>query len=139
LNIFQHDFTIKTSGREMINITPNVADIVALSKFSKGICQVFIHHTSASLLVCENAEKSVQHDLEVFMGQLVSDGDEIFSHITEGPDDMPSHIRSVLTQTTLSVPLSKGALDLGQWQGLYLWEHRLKAHTRRMTVTLLGI
>jgi secondary thiamine-phosphate synthase enzyme len=99
---------------------------------------LFIHHTSASLVVCENADPTVRHDLERFAGRLVSDGDPLFRHDSEGPDDMPAHIRTILTQTSLSIPVEGGHCDLGTWQGVFLWEHRTSPHRRRVSVTVLG-
>ncbi|NNF16110.1 MAG: YjbQ family protein, partial [Gammaproteobacteria bacterium] len=103
---------------------------------SSGVCHVFIHHTSASLMVCENADPEVLADLERFMFRLVPDGDSLFEHIAEGPDDMPAHVRSVLTQTHLTLPIANGRCDLGTWQGVFLWEHRTAPHSRRITVSV---
>jgi secondary thiamine-phosphate synthase enzyme len=97
-----------------------------------------LHHTSASLILCENADPSVRRDLERFFARLVPDGDPIFRHTTEGPDDMPAHIRSILTQNSLTLPVQGGACDLGTWQGVYLWEHRAMGHRRRLSVSVLG-
>jgi secondary thiamine-phosphate synthase enzyme len=105
---------------------------------TRGLCTVFVHHTSASLIISENADADVRRDLDAFMARLVPDGDAIFRHTAEGPDDMPSHVRSALTQTSLGIPIARGRCDLGTWQGLYLWEHRRAAHQRRITVTLVG-
>jgi len=122
----------------MIDITEKVADFVKQSATLTGLCHVFLHHTSASLVICENADPLVQRDMEAFMSRLIPDGDEIFQHIDEGLDDMPSHVRSILTQSFLMVPVTGGKLALGRWQGLYLWEHRLRGNNRKMTVTLMG-
>jgi secondary thiamine-phosphate synthase enzyme len=102
------------------------------------LCHVFVHHTSASLMLCENADPAVRRDLETFMSRVAPDGDPAFTHRDEGPDDMPAHVRSVLTQTGLSIPVSGGRCALGTWQGIYLWEHRLAAHRRQVTVTVQG-
>jgi secondary thiamine-phosphate synthase enzyme len=99
---------------------------------------VFVHHTSASLILCENADPTVRNDLEAFARRLVPDGDPMFEHTAEGPDDMPAHVRSILTQSTLSIPVAGARADLGTWQGLYLWEHRHAGHPRKITVTVLG-
>jgi secondary thiamine-phosphate synthase enzyme len=99
---------------------------------------VFVHHTSASLMVCENADPLVRADLERFFAKLVPDGDPLFEHTDEGPDDMPSHVRSILTQTSLGLPIRGGKLDLGTWQGIYLYEHRHAPHRRRISVTIVG-
>lgn len=98
----------------------------------------FLHHTSASLVICENGDPVVQQDVERFLQRLVPDGDPLFKHIDEGPDDMPSHIRTMLTQSFIVVPLAKKHLVLGTWQGVYLFEHRIKPHERTITVTLQG-
>ncbi len=103
-----------------------------------GLATVFIHHTSASLIICENADPSVRRDLEAFAARLVPDGDQLFTHDAEGPDDMPAHVRTVLTQTSIGIPIEDGALALGTWQGLYVWEHRTAPHRRRVTVTVIG-
>ena len=131
-------FTVRTKGRETREITAEVQRIVAGTGVLNGLCNVFIHHTSASLIVCENAAPDVRRDLERFAARLVPDGDPLFRHTDEGPDDMPAHVRSILTQTSLSLPVKEGRCDLGVWQGIYLWEHRTSAHSRRITVSILG-
>jgi secondary thiamine-phosphate synthase enzyme len=136
--IKQHTLTIDTPGRGTCDITRQITDMVAGAGISAGLCHVFVHHTSASLMLCENADPAVRRDLERFMAKLAPDGDPSHEHDAEGPDDMPAHIRSVLTQTELSIPISGGRVALGTWQGLYLWEHRSHAHRRRITVTLHG-
>ena len=103
-----------------------------------GLCHLFVHHTSASLIIQENADPDVRRDLEAYFARLVPDGDPLFLHTEEGPDDMSAHIRSVLTATQLTIPVTRGRLDLGTWQGVYLWEHRTAPHQRRVTVTVLG-
>ncbi|PRQ04094.1 hypothetical protein ENSA5_11420 [Enhygromyxa salina] len=130
--------TVATSGRETYDITSRVQRAVAKSGIRVGLCNVFIHHTSASLIVCENADPEVRRDLERFIARLVPDGDPLFAHIDEGEDDMPAHVRSVLTQTAITMPVARGKLPLGTWQGIYLWEHRLAAHGRRVTITVQG-
>lgn len=134
----QANLTIETSGRSLIDITARINDVVAGSGVAMGLCHVFIHHTSASLIINENADPDVQTDLETFISDLVADGDPRFVHTAEGPDDMSAHIRSALTQTSLTIPVSKGCLALGTWQGVFLWEHRHRPHHRRLTVTLTG-
>ena len=134
----QHSISLPTRGRATIEITRDVEAVVENSTIDQGLCHVFIHHTSASLLVTENADSNVRHDLETWMAKQVRDGDPAFRHDQEGPDDMAAHIRSVLTQTELSIPIQSGKLALGTWQGLFLWEHRFQAHQRKITVTLLG-
>jgi secondary thiamine-phosphate synthase enzyme len=132
------ELTIATRGRGTYDITREVAAIVGESATREGLATVFIHHTSASLIICENADPSVRRDLEAFAARLVPDGDPMFSHDAEGDDDMPAHVRTVLTQTSLGVPIAEGRLALGTWQGLYLWEHRTAPHRRRVTVTVIG-
>ncbi len=102
------------------------------------MCHIFIHHTSASLVLCENADPAVRTDLESFMAKLIPDGDPMFDHTMEGPDDMPAHIRSILSKMDLTIPVNNGRSALGTWQGIYLWEHRVRAHNRLVTVTVMG-
>ncbi len=136
--VYQRQLRFSTRGRGTSNISHDVADVIRDSGISQGICQVFIHHTSASLILCENADPTVRTDLETFMKKMVPDGDRMFQHVDEGPDDMPAHVRSVLTQGTLSIPVNGGRDTLGTWQGIYLWEHRTHPHSRRVTVTVIG-
>lgn len=131
-------FTIDTRGRGTVEITDRVARVVADSGVGRGLCTVFVHHTSASLIICENADPSVRSDLERYFARLVPDGDPIFRHTLEGPDDMPAHVRSILTQSSLSIPVAGGRCDLGTWQGIFLWEHRAGGHRRRVTVSVIG-
>jgi secondary thiamine-phosphate synthase enzyme len=128
----------QTRGRGTTEITREVERVVRESMVDRGLCTVFIHHTSASLIVCENAAAEVRRDLERFFARLVPDGDPDFLHTDEGPDDMPAHVRSILTQTSISLPVNEGRCDLGTWQGIYLWEHRTAPHHRRVTVTVLS-
>lgn len=130
---------MSTRGRGTYDITSDVAKIVATSGARDALATVFIQHTSASLIVCENADPRVRSDLEAFAARLVPDGDAIFAHDDEGPDDMPAHVRSVLTQTSIGIPVIAGRLGLGTWQGLYVWEHRTAPHRRQVTVTLIGV
>lgn len=134
----QADLEQATQGRGTYDVTAALQRLVRGSGVQRGLCTVFVHHTSASLLICENADPDVRSDLERFFARLVPDGDRLFEHVAEGPDDMPSHVRSALTQTSLGLPIRKGQLDLGTWQGLYLYEHRHAPHTRRISVTILG-
>ena len=129
---------VETRGRGIVDITAQVQMLVGRSGVKTGLCHLFIHHTSASLLITENADPEVHRDLERFMARLVPDGDPMFKHDDEGPDDMPSHVRAVLTQTSIAVPVLAGRCDLGTWQGIYVWEHRHAAHRRRLTITVLG-
>jgi len=134
---FQDTFSIATRGRGTTDITARVRSLVAAAEIDSGLAHVFLHHTSASLMLCENADPDVRADLERFMARLTPDGDPLFEHTAEGPDDMPAHVRSVLTQTGLSIPVRAGQCDLGTWQGVYLWEHRTSPHERRITVTVI--
>ncbi|MEA3242604.1 MAG: secondary thiamine-phosphate synthase enzyme YjbQ [Pseudomonadota bacterium] len=136
--VYQSSFKVATGGRGIYPIKRDVEERVKASGIHTGISLIFLHHTSASLILCENADPEVQVDLERFMARLVPDGDSIFRHVDEGPDDMPAHVRSILTSNSLSVPISSGRCDLGIWQGIYLWEHRRIPHQRRITVTVHG-
>jgi len=122
----------------MVEVTDEVRRCVADARLTAGLCNVFIQHTSASLFLNENADPAVQQDLEMFFAALVPDGDPRFSHTAEGPDDMPAHIRAVLTTSTLTLPISAGRLALGTWQGIYVWEHRHSPHRRRLLLTFYG-
>ena len=132
------DIEVRTQGRGTHDLTARIQSAVRESGLDDGLCQLFCQHTSASLMLCENADPDVRHDLETFMQQLVPDGDPMFRHIAEGPDDMPAHVRTLLTQSSLSLPVRDGRCALGTWQGIYLWEHRHSGHRRRIVVTLLG-
>ena len=136
--MFQEELVIETRNRGSVDITTQVAAAVDASDVDDGLCHLFIRHTSASLMVNENADPAVLSDLETFMHDLVPDGDPRFRHTAEGPDDMPAHIRSVLTQTDLSIPVRGGRLALGTWQGIYLWEHRSTPHSRIVLVSVQG-
>jgi len=138
MNIKQESFALTTSGRSTIEITNQVNDCVSKSEMNTGLCHVFLQHTSASLMLCENADPDVQKDLETFMSGMVTDGDERFVHTAEGDDDMAAHIRTVMTQNGLTIPVSNGELALGTWQGIFLWEHRYRSHNRRVIVTVIG-
>jgi secondary thiamine-phosphate synthase enzyme len=129
---------VDTRGRGLTEITRRIADWVGASGMTDGLLTVFVRHTSASLLIQENADPDVQRDLERFFARLVPDGDRLFEHDAEGPDDMPAHVRSALTATQLSVPLADGALALGTWQGIYLYEHRTRGHRRQVVLHLIG-
>jgi len=136
--MYQTEIDLDTRGRGTYDITSRVEAAVRAAGVDTGLCHVFTTHTSASLLLCENADPDVRRDLETFMSDLVPDGDPRFVHTAEGPDDMPAHVRSVLTQSGLTIPISAGRLALGTWQGVYLWEHRSAAHRRRVIVTVQG-
>jgi secondary thiamine-phosphate synthase enzyme len=132
------ELTVATKGRGTYDITAEVAAVVHASAAREGLATVFVHHTSASLIICENADPSVRRDLETFAAKLVPDGDRMFTHDAEGDDDMPAHVRTILTQTSIGVPIARGKLALGTWQGLYLWEHRTSPHRRQISVTVIG-
>jgi len=136
--LFQSSFQVATRGRGSYSISGDIGVRLEESGIRAGICLIFLHHTSASLILCENADPEVRADLERFMSRLVPDGDPIFRHVDEGPDDMPAHVRSILTSNSLSVPVSDGRCDLGIWQGVYVWEHRQAAQRRRVTLTVYG-
>jgi secondary thiamine-phosphate synthase enzyme len=136
--MYREQLTIETRRRGTREITPEVQQVIARSTIERGLCSLFIHHTSASLIVCENADPTVRHDLERFAARLAPDGDPLFQHDSEGPDDMPAHIRSIVTLTSLTIPVENGRCDLGTWQGVFLWEHRTSPHRRRITVSVTG-
>ncbi|MEM6986440.1 MAG: secondary thiamine-phosphate synthase enzyme YjbQ [Pseudomonadota bacterium] len=136
--MFQQRLTIATSGRATLDITGEVARVVRASGVDVGMCSVFIRHTSASLMITENADPDVQRDLETAFARLAPDGDPANVHTMEGPDDMPSHTRSVLTQTQLNVPIADGRMLLGTWQGIFLWEHRYRPHRREIVVSVFA-
>lgn len=132
----RREFTVHTRGREFCEITRDLAAVAQGSGVLEGLCSVFVPHTSASLLPGENWDPSVRRDLEAFMRRLAPDGDPRYEHDAEGPDDMPAHIRAMLTQSSLVIPVADGRLQLGTWQGIYLWEHRTSPHERRVIVTV---
>jgi secondary thiamine-phosphate synthase enzyme len=136
--VYQCSFEVATRGRGSYSIREAAEQGLSESGIKVGVGLVFVHHTSASLILCENADPEVRADLERFMTRLVPDGDPLFRHVDEGPDDMPAHVRSILTSNSLSVPVTAGRFDLGVWQGIYLWEHRQAAHRRRITLTVCG-
>jgi secondary thiamine-phosphate synthase enzyme len=136
--VFRHSITLRTPGRGFVLLTPEVAKAVAASSIREGLCNVFVKHTSASLLISENADPAVHRDLERFMQRIAPDGSPDYEHDAEGPDDMPAHIRSTLTGSSLAIPVADGQLLLGTWQGIYLWEHRLARHAREVIVTVVG-
>ena len=136
--IEQQEIRVATQGRGTYDLSRQIQDIVTQSGISTGLCNVFIRHTSASLMLCENADPAVLRDMETWMSRVVPDGDPDFVHTAEGPDDMPAHVRSVLTQSDLNLPVSDGRCALGTWQGVFLWEHRYRAHSRKVLVTVQG-
>ena len=135
---FQETIEVATRGRGTYELTDTVHQVVAACGAKRGLCHVFVHHTSASLMLCENADPAVRRDLEAFMSRLTPDGDPLYTHTAEGADDMPAHVRTVLTQSGLGIPVTGGRCALGTWQGVYLWEHRHGAHRRRVTITVQG-
>jgi secondary thiamine-phosphate synthase enzyme len=134
----QQILQFETRGRGSRDITPEVAGIVAASGLACGLVQVFVQHTSCSLTITENADPDVRRDLETVLARLAPDGDPSWRHQDEGPDDMAAHVRSVLTDTAITVPIAGGRLLLGTWQGIYLWEHRTTAHRRTVVVTVIS-
>jgi len=133
-----HELTLATRGRDFYEFTHAVAELVGQSRMQTGLCTLHLRHTSASLLIQENADPEVRRDFERFFARLVPDGDPLFEHTAEGDDDMPAHVRTALTAVNLSIPIAAGSLALGTWQGIYLWEHRTHPHRRQVTVHLLG-
>ena len=136
--VYQKNFFFETRGRGTYEITREINQVILEAGVERGICQVFIHHSSASLTLCENADTSVRGDLERFMARLVPDGDPMFSHTLEGPDDMAAHVRAILTKMDLSIPVTNGRGALGTWQGIYLFEHRSRPHRREIVLHLIG-
>jgi secondary thiamine-phosphate synthase enzyme len=134
----QREIQVATRGRGTYDLTSEVQAVVRESGVQTGMCNVFVRHTSASLMLCENADPAVMRDLETFMSRIAPDGDPANTHVAEGPDDMPAHVRSIITHADLNLPVREGRCDLGTWQGVYLWEHRLRAHQRKVTVTVTG-
>ena len=125
---------VETHGQGLYEITSKVQSFVTDSSVRDGLCTVFVRHTSASLVIQENADPSARHDLERWLARLVPEGDPFYTHDTEGPDDMPAHIRAALTATSLSIPIMNGKLVLGTWQGIYLWEHRRRGSARELVL-----
>jgi secondary thiamine-phosphate synthase enzyme len=133
-----HEFIIRTRGRGLYEFTDEIGSWVSQGKFKDGLVTLHVRHTSASLLIQENADPDVRRDLETFFANIVPDGDPMFIHTAEGDDDMPAHIRTALTTVNLSIPVSAGRLALGTWQGVYLWEHRKASHSRKITAHFIG-
>jgi secondary thiamine-phosphate synthase enzyme len=134
----QSEIAVGTGGAGLLNITSEVERVVEDSGVALGVCTVFISHTSASLVIQEGADPSARRDLERFLERLVPEGDIMYTHTAEGPDDMPSHVRSALTNSSLSIPVAAGRLALGTWQAVYLWEHRRRGSRRHVLVHVLG-
>ncbi|HZT23851.1 MAG TPA: secondary thiamine-phosphate synthase enzyme YjbQ [Verrucomicrobiae bacterium] len=133
-----HELTLTTRGRGLVEFTDQVERWLTENEFRDGLLTIHLRHTSASLLIQENADPDVRRDLEAFFQRLVPDGDSLFLHTTEGDDDMPAHIRAALTTVNLSIPVRAGQMALGTWQGIYLWEHRRRSHTRRVALHFIG-
>jgi secondary thiamine-phosphate synthase enzyme len=136
--IEQRRLRFNTRGRGTLDVTQDIERVVSSSGIRSGLCSVFLQHTSASLILCENADPTVRDDLETLLGRLAPDGDPAYQHDTEGPDDMAAHARSVLTSNSLTIPVTEGRLALGTWQGVYLFEHRVQPQARQVIVTLSG-
>jgi len=133
-----HELVIRSRGRGFQEFTGELTALVQKSGLQMGLATLHLQHTSASLLIQENADPEVRRDLERFFARLIPDGDALFCHTAEGDDDMPAHVRTALTTVNLGIPIANGRLTLGTWQGIYLWEHRAQSHTRRVVVHLLG-
>ena len=134
----QHELLIPTRGRGLYEVTRPIGEWVGKQGVECGLLTIHVRHTSASLLIQENADPDVRRDLEAFFARLVPDGDALFIHTVEGDDDMPAHVRTALTAVNLSVPVARGRLGLGTWQGVYLWEHRKASHSRAILLHLSG-
>ncbi len=138
MNTHQTIINFQTKGRNTYNISHQIEDVIYQGNIKIGLCHIFIHHTSASLIITENADPDVRHDLETIIQRLSPDNDPEYYHTLEGPDDMSAHGRNMLTQTELTIPITNGRLCLGTWQGIFLWEHRTSGFNRKLTITLMG-
>ncbi len=136
--VLQHTLVFRTSGRGTYELTEQVRETVRTCGIRTGMVSLFCQHTSCSLVTMENADPTARRDLEAWLDRLVAEDDPLFEHTLEGPDDMPAHIKMALTRTSETLPFSNGSLLLGTWQGLFLWEHRLAPHARRIVVTIFG-
>ena len=136
--VFQRTLSVETRGQRLYEITDDVAHLVAQSHVRVGLASVFCQHTSCSLVIMENADPTARTDLEAWLNRLVPENDPHFRHTLEGADDMPSHIKMALTRTSETIPVSENRMQLGTWQGIFLWEHRRHPHTRNVIVTVLG-
>ena len=135
---FRKTLSVETAGRGTVEVTEQITELVHNSGIGTGLCHVFSRHTSASVIVCENADPAVREDFEMWFAELVRDGDRRFTHDQEGEDDMPAHIRTLLAGTEVTIPVEHERLMLGTWQGIYLWEHRTAPHGRELVVTVFG-
>ena len=138
MKVINLNFSVNTKSKSLNDITYEVSNYVENSKIINGLCTLFIKHTSASLVIQENADSAVLRDIESFFTKLVAEDEKVYEHNSEGPDDMPAHIRSLLTNTDLSIPIINSKLDLGTWQGIYLYEHRSHSYNRHITVNIIG-
>jgi len=138
VRVFSDHVAVATSGKGTYEITDKIESLLRESRIRDGMLTVFVQHTSCSLIVMENADPTARHDLEEFFNRLVPENADYFDHDTEGADDMPSHIRMVLTRTSETIPIISGKMQLGTWQGIFLFEHRRAAHRRKITVTIIG-
>ena len=132
----QQMLNIETKGRGTYEISNDIQKVISENNILSGLCHLFLQHTSASLILCENADATVRTDLENFMARIAPDGDPDYHHDMEGPDDMPANIRTILTQNSITIPITNGRCELGTWQGIYLWEHRNRGHRRKLVITL---
>lgn len=139
MKVHQEEKTVGTKGRGLVDVTAKIRDVVAASGVATGLCTVFVQHTSASLVIQENADPSVQRDLQRWMDRVCPEDAKAYEHDDEGPDDMPAHLRSAITRTSEVVPITGGRLALGTWQAIYLWEHRRTPHTRHLVVHVQGV
>jgi secondary thiamine-phosphate synthase enzyme len=137
MSVKQHTLSVQTARRGTIELTDELDKFIFSAGVKQGLCHLFLHHTSASLMICENADPEVRSDVEKFLSHIAPDGARMFSHTTEGPDDMPAHIRTLLLGAEVTIPIRDGRLALGTWQGIYLYEHRTHPHTRELTITVL--
>lgn len=135
---YQRKIILTSSGRETIDITDKISSIVRDSGVQTGLANVFLQHTSASIMLCENADPTVRDDLETLIGRIAPDADPAYRHDYEGDDDMAAHGRSVFTTNDINLPIADGELALGTWQGLYVWEHRYQSHDRNVMITVQG-
>lgn len=136
--MIQHRLSLPGAPAGLHEITGHIAPLVRGAAIETGLCNVFVRHTSASLLIQENADPSARADLEAWLCRLVPEGDALYTHTSEGPDDMPAHIKAMLTATSLTIPIVDGRLGLGTWQGIYLWEHRRRASSRDLLVSIVA-
>lgn len=132
------NISVKTKPKCLNDISQNISNYINNSEITNGLCTLFIKHTSASLVIQENADPAVLRDIESFFTRFISEDEQLYEHNSEGPDDMPAHIRSLLTNTSLSIPIVNSKLELGTWQGIYLYEHRNHSHNRIITISIIG-